>query len=658
MLVWLWPCIGIRTAVDVPPAWTVCPLPGERPNHGPVLVCGLGSLGQACLRRLMAFDLPLQGLDLRTPSWRDPEVATHLQGSLTLGDMRLAHVLRQAQAETARAVLLLSSESTTNFEAALQIRLLNPSAEIVVRSSSHLADLGALLEQRLPGVVVVDPILLCADAITTALRPGSIPASIEVDGLHFQLSEGPWQDRRSQKPIRIAAADPDSLPVLLTPRSLRSLREPLGLGEPRRNRPVAWLRALAQRLRAWLRARTRLQQWACLGLFLLALVGVQMFSRLGGWKQGVFVTLALLKGEYVDPVNVLLSSRSGMDGMSGWLIGGTLFYSLVGTLLTSALVAVILERLLRERLGEEHPRLPRRGPPPILLLEGGALARRIAGRLRREKHLVVRVDAKEAGGRPEKGTIVYGRLEEAIEALEGRNVSAVGLLSADLLANLEAAMVLQQRWPGAGMVVLARAFGAADPLGEMLGGLAVISAVDLVADAVLATAFGERVEGVLRLRGTNLLIVRYRIQAGDTLCGLNVSRLENGFSVTSVSLRRTRHSDPIVLPPPELVLAEGDQLVVLATAAALRSIELGNALAPGCRLRICLPGAASQERRFQAQQSLARWIGCSPGDVAHLLDGEEHLSPPLDEEISALLVENLRRQGVACSLERPGEAAG
>ena len=109
-------------------------------------------LGQACLQRLQAFDLPLHGVDLRQPNWRDPELESRLAGTLTNGDMRLAHVLRQAGAERASAVLLLSADSTINFEAALQARLLNPTAEIVVRSTSRLADLGALLELRLPGV--------------------------------------------------------------------------------------------------------------------------------------------------------------------------------------------------------------------------------------------------------------------------------------------------------------------------------------------------------------------------------------------------------------------------------------------------------------------------------------------------------------------------
>jgi Trk K+ transport system NAD-binding subunit len=425
----------------------------------------------------------------------------------------------------------------------------------------------------------------------------------------------------------------------------------MAAGQSRRHRTLAWLRSTVQKLRVWLRARSGLQRWACAVLILLLLVGVRIFSRMGGWTQGVFVTLALLKGEYVDPVNLLLSSTNGKQEMSGWLIGGTLLYSLVGTLLTSALVAVILERLLRERLGMERIRLPRRGPAPVLLVEGSALAQRIAQRLRRDHQLVVRVEPGGSDGSRDKGIVQFGQLEEALQALEGRSVSAVGLLSTDLLGNLEAAMALQQRWPEAGVAVLAHDFGAAKPLGELLGGLAVISAVDLVADAVVATAFGERVEGVLQLQGTHLLIVRYRLQQRDTLCGLNVSRLENGYGVTGVSLRRPRHREPILLPPPELVLAAGDQLVVLATAANLRSIELGNPVPPDFRLRIQLLGKLTQERRFQAQQSLARWIGCLPREVVHLLDGEKHLTPAVDREICDLLVEDLQRQGVECTLE-------
>ena len=108
-----------------------------------VLVCGLGSLGQACLSRLLSFDVPLAGLDLQPPSWLDPSLRQRLGAGLLQGDMRQPGDLQRAGLHRARAVLLLSSDGSVNVEAALQCRLLNPDATIVLRSSSRQASLGA-----------------------------------------------------------------------------------------------------------------------------------------------------------------------------------------------------------------------------------------------------------------------------------------------------------------------------------------------------------------------------------------------------------------------------------------------------------------------------------------------------------------------------------
>lgn len=162
-------------------------------TDGAVLVCGLGALGQACLQRLVRFHVPIRCLDQQLPNWRDPELEAELARQLTLGDMRRPHVLEQAGVVSARAVLLLSSDSTVNIEAALQARLLNPQAEIVVRSSSSQADLGALLEERLPGVAVVDPVLLCAGAIASALRRNRFrPASKPMGKTSRSRSSAGW----------------------------------------------------------------------------------------------------------------------------------------------------------------------------------------------------------------------------------------------------------------------------------------------------------------------------------------------------------------------------------------------------------------------------------------------------------------------------------
>ncbi|MCP9857527.1 MULTISPECIES: NAD-binding protein [unclassified Cyanobium] len=630
-------------------ASTPSSVPGAScPREGAVLICGLGSLGQACLLRLLPFDVPLRCLDRKRPDWRDPRLEERFGSSLVLGDMRLPHVLSQAGVETARAVLLLSSESTVNVEAALQVRLLNPSADLVVRSSGQLASLGALLEERLPGVAVVDPLLLTAGAVTEALRPGHQEACFRVDGQSYLVVEGKDLDRRQQRCLRQASADP-ARPLQVIPMGSHHHRSSDAVpATTARGRWMALRRGLGAPLRLW-RHRSRLQQGVLLGLVLLMGLGLALFSAGGGWRQGLFVTLSLLKGEYVDPVNVMLPADDGIAAAAPWMIGLTLLYSLLGTLLTSALVAVILERLLRERFGLGHPGRFRRGSRWILLAEGEELAVRVADNLVRDGLQVLLIDSRPAQPLHRPGLVVFHRWEAALAALQHCRLEGIGLLSVDLLANLQETFQLQKSWPDARYAILSHAVEAAERLGDLLGGVAVISSMDLVADAVVATAFGERVEEICRIDGANHLLVRYRIQQGDALSGLNLSRIEHGYGVTTIHLLRPGRRSPLVLPSLDLVLAAGDQLVVLATLAQLRRVELGRPDPPGWRLR--LQGSPRQEGRFEALQSLARHLGGAPGAMAPLLDGADHLTPALDRELAEQLAEELRRQGIRSHLE-------
>ncbi len=613
-----------------------------------MLICGLGSLGQACLLRLLPFDVPLRCLDRQRPDWRDPRLEERFGSSVVLGDMRLPHVLSQAGVETARAVLLLSSESTVNVETALQVRLLNPSEDVVVRSSGQLASLGALLEERLRGVAVVDPLLLTAGAITEAVRPGDQEASFRIDGQSYLVVEGSGLDRRQQLCLHRVAADP-ARPLQVVPmeshhhRAADAVPAATVLG-----RLLALRRGLGAPLRLW-RHRSRLQQAVLLGLLVLMALGMALFSAGGGWRQGMFVTLSLLKGEYVDPVNVMLPPDVGIAAAAPWMIGLTLVYSLVGTLLTSALVAVILERLLRERFGLGHPGRFRRGSRWILLAEGEELAVRVADNLVRDGLQVLRIDTRPVQPLQRPGMVVFHRWETALAALQHCRLEGIGLLSVDLLANLQETFQLQKSWPEARYAILSHAVEAAEQLGDLLGGVAVISSMDLVADAVVATAFGERVEEICRIDGANHLLVRYRIQQGDGLSGLNLSRVEQGYGVTTIHLLRPGRRSPLVLPSLDLVLAPGDQLVVLATLRQLRRIELGCPDPPGWRLR--LQGSPREEGRFEALQSLARHLGGAPGAMAPLLDGAEPVTPALDRELAEQLAEELRRQGLHCEVE-------
>lgn len=632
---------------------------GRSPSEGLVLVCGVGAFGQAVLSRLRSFAVSLRLIDLVQPDWRNPELQQELQGSLTLGDMRRPHILRQAGAEHARAVLLLSSDGGTNIEAALQVRLLNNTADIVIRSSRGLSSLGNLLQQRLPRLAVVDPLELSAGALVQALRPGPQLARFQVHDESFEVREGPLEDQRYQRQVRLegdghGGGDGESLVVMpLTFYAPQAKARPAGCGALRHH----WQRIQEQPRRAlrhlsgWVRRRDKGQQTLLIGVLLMVLAGIPLFGAQGGWVRGVFVTAALLKGEYVDPTNVVLAETGGPDHHHGPLVGLTLAYSLVGTLLTSLLVAVILDRWLVTRLGMRRGGRLERRCEPILLVSGGALARQVAGLLGRERHRIVRVESDEAEQRNDATSVFVANRMQAVSLLRGRAVRAVALLSGQLLTDLQDTLELQSRWPEARYALLARGEGSEEALGHLLGGANLISPLEIGADVAVATAFGEQVEGVWRVRGENLLLVRYEVGESDGLVGKTRTRLEHGYGLTVLCLRRRKDQRPQAVPAPGTVLAVGDQVVVLATLAALRRVELGRSEPEGWALSLTLPHPLTAELRLTVQHCLVRHLGMTAPGAALWLQGEGDLRIPVDPDSGALVVRDLHHQGLRVVME-------
>jgi Trk K+ transport system NAD-binding subunit len=104
------------------------------PDGGHIVVCGLGNVGYRCVEELLAIDERVVAID-RTHD--NPFVMTaRRQGVPTfIGDATLAEVLRQARADTAKAVIAATSSELANLEIALLVRELNPAQRIVVRLS-------------------------------------------------------------------------------------------------------------------------------------------------------------------------------------------------------------------------------------------------------------------------------------------------------------------------------------------------------------------------------------------------------------------------------------------------------------------------------------------------------------------------------------------
>src|SRR5690349_10950640 len=87
------------------------------PSGQAVLVCGLGRLGQQCVRSLAGYRVPVRAIDLNPPSGLSSDVA-----SVTAGDFRDIETLKKAGVAQCRSIVLLSGDAAANIEGALAAR--------------------------------------------------------------------------------------------------------------------------------------------------------------------------------------------------------------------------------------------------------------------------------------------------------------------------------------------------------------------------------------------------------------------------------------------------------------------------------------------------------------------------------------------------------
>ena len=641
---------------------------------GLIVVCGLGQLGRACLHTLLRFKVPLRCLDQSRPLWLEGLEQAGLADALVIGDMRHADALIRVGVPEARAVLLLSSDSGANLEAALRVSLLNPGARVVVRSNGSVG-LALHLRERLPGLVLLDPELLTAGVFANALRPDGSEAAFSLDnevfGVVRQVVEADdsddlftlqgrqrrllqWCQAHRGTPGPPASqwwdlnAKPQAGDQLLWLEALSTL-------DSRRPGPGRWLRNARTRLRLAVEALpeaigARLRRWSWGGLAgagLLTLVLLAGSKRFGDGSplRGLLLTIALLKGEYIDALSAM-TGGGGLEADHLSLAALSLAFALGGTLLTAWVVALILDWLLARRLGRREPAPLATGMSYVLVIGGHRLAKRIENILRQSRFRVRRVqpDGQDPSDR------AFASLDRALRMLRHGRCQGVAVLGDDLMANLETALRLQDRWPRARLAIQSHSFSGGARLNQLFPGMEVVNPLELAAEAVVATAFGERVREVLRVADTNLLLTDYRVEEGDTLAGRSLGQIAEGYGVMPVSLTPEGQTKSLMLPKPDRVLHPGDALLVLAALPGLRAVETGSMPSAGWRLE--LQGATVGTDRFEAQMLLARHLDRAPGDVAPYLDFQmgPRLSPPLPQVQARELEVALRRLGIMCTI--------
>jgi Trk K+ transport system NAD-binding subunit len=160
----------------------------RRPVAGHVVVVGLGNVGTRVIQQLRALGVPVVAID-KADTARGAQLARDLEIPLVIGDAGREETLREASVQTARALVVLSTDDVVNLEAALHARSVNPDIRVVLRLfDGDFAD----RVQRVFGITTSKSVsFLAAPAFASAMLEREVVGTIPVKRQVLLVAEVP-----------------------------------------------------------------------------------------------------------------------------------------------------------------------------------------------------------------------------------------------------------------------------------------------------------------------------------------------------------------------------------------------------------------------------------------------------------------------------------
>lgn len=573
------------------------------------IVCGLGNLGQQCVFNLKKFDydpfeVHITAIDRRDiHSWEVDNLPNYLVEPPLQGDCRREDMLSAAGIDNARAVLIVTSDESTNVECAIAVRRLNPTVQIIMRSSRH--SLNALLSRQLGKFVALDATEL--PAMTFALAGlGEDVVSVFSIGHHrfrvterlvtagdtafehqqiqdlqggnlrlldFNPVEAPpqpmgwattassifhrWQPSvRIDRGDRVAFIEVDSSSELSKKsRNLLSAIAHFIEDIKRAGWRRHWLRQLRSNWRKWLH-NWRKSSEESLG----RVVAIALLTAIVLWISGTL----LLKFNYTaapdgppkltwmkaisSGASLLLGGYGDVFGgltyqvMPAWVHVACLAIALISILVVLGVLGLVAERLLNSRFDflRKRQQVPRKDHVVVVGL--GRIGRKVSALLADLDQPLVAIDAQSNTSEisPQIPLLIGNILEELPMANLAAAKSVIAVTN-DQMLNLEVALFASEKNLNRTFspVVRTRSQNFSDNLAAMMPQAQTFCAYALSAEAFAGAAFGENILGLFRLGGQNILIAEYLIEAGDTLSGKQMAQVAYGYGVVPI-LRETR----------------------------------------------------------------------------------------------------------------------
>jgi Trk K+ transport system NAD-binding subunit len=183
------------------------------PDGGHVVVCGLGNVGYRVAEELLRAEEQVVVIE---PAWDNRFLASarRLGVAVVPGDATVLEVLRQARADSARAVVVATGNELVNVEIALLVRELNPRQRVVVRLSDP--QFAETLRESADVRLALSLPAMAAPAFVAALFGDRVLSVVRVGGrllMAVELTVPEGDPCLGGQSVRAAAIDYGLMPV-------------------------------------------------------------------------------------------------------------------------------------------------------------------------------------------------------------------------------------------------------------------------------------------------------------------------------------------------------------------------------------------------------------------------------------------------------------
>jgi Trk K+ transport system NAD-binding subunit len=507
--------------------------------NGPVILCGLGSIGWRVLEFLQAAGIRVVVIN-RTIDAADPRL---VGVQVVQGDFRERTILQQAGVHEATGVIIVTSDDLVNISAALMVRSINGNVRIVLRMFNQ--NLVAHLGKAVRNMAALSVSALSAPILAITALSGDVLAAFSLPDGPRQIAEVSITENASCRGQRLGNFDPvgrflllghipagqsarilhaidpdacievgDKLVICGRPGDVRKFLEPswehrfevLWAGKLRRYGRLIW--------------RAFREMDLAVKICSLTLICVVLFSTLlyhyglnHTWPDGVYRSISV----------IATGAEMGGGQYEGWGKVFVSFLRVTGIALVAAFTAIFTNYMLRARLGGafEMRRIPDRGHVVVCGL--GNVGFRVVEQLRKLDESVVVVERKldnafVASCRRQGAAVVHGdcTVKDVLQQARVETASAVIAATSSDLVNLEISLLVADLYPQQRVVVRLGDSALAETVRRAASVRLALSVAELAAPAFLASLLGDRVQGIFIIAGRLLTILEIAVPAEDS----------------------------------------------------------------------------------------------------------------------------------------------